>query len=188
MKTKPRTGPAIAYRVGNPADITGQGYRHLTIQVMIGRIADAAAAYDESPNEYNLERLEQIRVLGESARYFDSYGFHRKVIEVRWQADRDSWDSPQRTDKWYGCQVESASFDADVAKVLGKLTKVCESGWNTSPAEFVDALHSLRAVRVRHEREAPMDAWIIEPEPVSKAFFRQDPWGRESAAESVGAA
>ena len=154
---------AIGYRISCG---DGRGpYAHLRIEIMMGRIVDAAKEYDRQGDAYYLERLQKIREDGDSTKYF--HPSNRGKFELRWQTDADKVER-DNGEVWYACSIENADFSPDVAALIGKLArKLCSDGysdcWSKQPAEVLMRLHEMGAIKVEYSADV-YDAWTIRGE------------------------
>jgi hypothetical protein len=173
----------LGYRLYQSCQNNGWGnYGHLHLEIVIGYKLNAARRYDQQPSDYNLERLQLIRELGQSADYLDETSSDR--IEIRWQSDKENWEK-YPAGHWYAGQIESCPLCEKHIKIVAKLAATIaktNGAAYDNPRDVIKALDSMGARRVFHDQKAPYGAWIFDASE-DWAILDKAPW--EKAAPIV---
>lgn len=159
-------------------------YSHLHVELIIGRICDAAKQWDEYPCDSNLEFLQKIRKAGSSTKYL-SESYDRRIT-LKWQADREAWDNPNSS-RWYGMRVESAPLAVPAMQYLAKLAKLCDEARSyDDPTNVIACIRKLGGFRVTH-KDCPYSTWALvgdaEAADMEAAEIGNRPWGVLPVAE-----
>jgi len=181
----------IAYeaRIGRPNDGYGSHrYAHFEIDVLAGSILDAAVQYNHDPSQYYLERLQTIRELGSSTKYFDSFSDSR-ICTLSWQSDPDAWGQERHADspEWYAGGVQRAKLTKASVQFFSRLIKA-GAGEDTDPRKTLDALHGMNAIHVGSPSGVPYACYIIQEDQYDPSKLDVNPFVTPEATSELIAA
>lgn len=172
---------AIGYRLGSSVKTYGHEYADLTLQIIPGRLRNAAREYESSPSDYALDKLQRVRAASDTADYLED-GMSDSRVEIRWQADRNGWDeAAEGCRRWYSPSVEMR-LNADGLLLLAKLAKRIGLNWslsNATPEQVLTALKAMGARRVAH----PDNEYVFDNG--EDVEITKRPWGDLPPVEAV---